>query len=108
MKFKFVLALVILTNPLFAQLQPDPSSLTRISFERKLCKRFDDGGVGCSRALLHFSRSTVKEVKGVVDVVFRSPETGKWEDTVRFSPERCEVKRGDWWVCKGVSWRVAP
>lgn len=101
-----VLILILLTNPLSAQLRPDPSSLIHIHYERKDCQNFGEGGVGCRKAILQFSLTTVRVQGEWVDVVFHS-EGGAWTGTVRYSPALCSPLSGDLWVCKEVSWRVA-
>jgi len=105
---RFVVLFVILTNPLFSQshLLPEPSSLDRVEYRKGDCVRWDEWGMGCSRARLHFrlTRLTLHP-PGLTDVVYRDKEGG-WEATVRFTPSLCTPLKGDWWECKGVSWRV--
>lgn len=115
MKLALVIAFVILTNPLFAQkkwmLAPDPGSLIEINFSPGNCKHFDENGVGCTQAILTFSRTVVRKgyYTSGVEVVFKSE--GKWEGTVLFYPSKCEPLKNDFgairFLCKQVSWRTA-
>jgi len=101
----FLLAFVILTNP---HLQPDYTSLSRVELSRKDCTHFPEGGVGCSRAILTFSRVHLskREEPEWVNVVFHNPEGGGWSGTFRFRPRDLHPLPDGRFEVKGISWRL--
>lgn len=90
-------------------LTPDRPSLTSVHYREKDC-RGDEEARGCRQALLTFARVRMapagEPIPDEVTLVFRNP-SGAWEASVRYHPRQCEEVRGNY-LCKNVSWRIAP
>lgn len=110
MKKLLTVLFVILTN-LFSfpqskevksRLMPDPTSFQSISWERKDCKRFEDG-VGCNQAILYFSRLANVTSSGPLTIIINFPNG----ERLQYHPSLCRsVGSGE--LCRRVSWRFAP
>lgn len=110
MKKLLTVLFVLLTN-LFSPAQsmevksrliPDPTSFQSLSWERKDCKRFEDG-VGCTQAILYFSRLANVNSSGPLIIIINFPNG----ERLQYHPNLCRsVGSGE--LCKQVSWRFAP